>query len=320
MSPSILQLLGFTVDEIYQMPLKSVLPPERYSRLRRLLTNQLEDYRKGIAGDLSKTATFEMPMIRKDGKTIWVEISANFNLDENGKPFEIVGVTRDISDRKKAAEQLLENEKRYRTITENVNDIVWIVDLNLQLRYASPSNATLTGYTPEEVTTNPLHHFLVPESYVYAAQVLAEELEIENSGQPVDLNRSRTLEIEVLNKHGENLWLEVSTTFNRDASGKATEILAVGRNVTQRRLMEQALADSERRYRMIVENMNEIIWTLGTDLQFIYISPSSTRMTGYTPEETRHTPLEKLLRPDSFARAMQRLTDELTPGRQRKIF
>jgi len=320
MSPSVFQLLGFTVEEVYQMPLRSVLPRERYDKLQQLLTAQLSEYQNGGTNDLSKTLTFEMPMMCKDGNIIWVEISANFNLDESGKPFEIVGVTRDVSERKKAAEQLLESEKRYRTITENVNDIVWIVDLNLQLRYASPSNASLTGFTPEEVTQNPLYHFLVPESYAYAAQVLTEELEIENSGTPVDPNRARTLEIEVLNKQGENLWLEVSSTFNRDANGKATEILAVGRNITQRRMMEQALADSERRYRMIVENMNEIIWTLGTDLQFIYVSPSSTRMTGYTPEETKQTPLTQLLTPESFTHAIQRLTDELAIEESGKPF
>ncbi len=310
-SPSVFNLLGFTVEEVNKMPLKAVLPPATYGKLKQMLDDQRAIYKEWKTGNIQAQTTFEMQMMRKDGKRIWVEISANFNLDENGVPFEVVGVTRDVSERKKAAERLLESEQRYRTMTENVNDIVWVVDLNMQIRYASSSNTTLTGYTPEEVTTNPLHLFLVPASYVYASHVLAEELEIEHSGNPVDLKRSRTLEIEVFNKRGENLWLEVSTTFNRDADGKATEILAVGRNITQRRLMERALAESEQRYRMIVENMNEIIWTLDLDLHFIYISPSSTRMTGYTPDEARRTPLDKLLKPEAFTTATKRLADEL---------
>jgi PAS domain S-box-containing protein len=310
-SPSVSQLLGFTVEEVQQMPLRQVLPPERFNRIKQMLAEQMNDALQGGAQELSKTVTFEMPMMCKNGKTIWVEITANFNLDENGKPFEIVGVTRDISERKKAATHLLESEKRYRTITENVNDIVWIINLDMQITYVSPSNEALTGFTPAELMRHPLQHFLAPDSYAYASRIVAEELDLEHSGLSLDPNRSRTLEIEILSKKGENIWVEVSATFNRDANGKATEILAVGRNITQRRMMEEALADSERRYRMIVENMNEIIWTLGPNLQFIYVSPSSLRMTGYSPEETRQTPLTRLLSPDSYALATQRLADEL---------
>ncbi len=311
MSSSVFQLLGFTLDEVYKMPLRSVLPTERYKKLQKMLTEQMTEYQNGNIRESLKTTTFEMPMMCKDGKIIWVEISANFNLDENGKPFEIVGVTRDISERKKAAEHLLESEKRYRTITENVNDIVWIVDLNLQLSYASPSNATLTGFTPEEVTKNPLHHFLVPQSYAHAAEVLAEELEIENSTAPVDLNRSRTLEIEVFNRLGKNIWLEVGATFNRDANGKATEILAVGRNITQRRMMEEALADSEQRYRLIVENIHEIIWTTDLNLHYSYVSPSCFPVTGYSQDEIKKIPLDQLLTPSSLLLAQNTIMEEL---------
>ena len=311
MSPSVFQLLGFTLDEVYKMPLRSVLPPERYKKMQKMLTEQMTEYQNGNIRESLKTTTFEMPMMCKDGKIIWVEISANFNLDENGKPFEIVGVTRDISERKKAAEHLLESEKRYRTITENVNDIVWIVDLNLQLSYASPSNATLTGFTPEEVTKNPLHHFLVPQSYAHAAEVLAEELEIENSTAPVDLNRSRTLEIEVYNRLGKNIWLEVGATFNRNAHGKATEILAVGRNITQRRMMEEALADSEQRYRLIVENIHEIIWTTDLNLHYSYVSPSCFHVTGYSQDEIKKIPLDQLLASSSLLLAQNTIMEEL---------
>ena len=83
-----------------------------------------------------------MELIRKDGSRFWAEISAIFNRDENGKLFEILGVTRDISERKKAEDAFRESEKRYRMIVENMRESITLLDLNLQYVYQSPFRNT----------------------------------------------------------------------------------------------------------------------------------------------------------------------------------
>ncbi len=312
LSPSILRMTGFTAEEIMRLPVKAILPPATYSMMERLLSEELEKERIGTFADHERITTFEMQMMHKNGKSIWVEISADFNRDENGKSFEIVGVTRDITERKKVAAEIKNNEQRYRLLAENVNDIVWRISMDLRFIYASPSHFRVTGFTPEEIDTMSFSDFIVPESYALVAQIISQELELETSGKPFDPNRSRNMELEIYAKGKNTIWLEVIATFNRDLSGKPTEILAVGRNITERRQMERSLAENEKRYRMIAENMNDIVWTIGMDLRFIYVSPSSTRVTGYTPEEAMARPLNELLTPESFAYATGRLAEELT--------
>ncbi len=436
LSPSVLRITGFTPEEILEIPLKAMLPPETYALIEKRLAEELARERAGTATDGPGAATFEIPLLHKNGTRIWVEVSANFNRDEKGKPVEIVGVTRVITERKKvqkaleeseaiyrktlestsdgvtivqdgryvyyneqflrtlgipkesrvggeplgtlvhpddvqmlkeyyskhlrgesppskfeirvfrpdrkllyllvtsvdttykgkpavlsfmqniterknAENALKESEKRYRTMTENVNDIVWIVDLDLQITYVSPSNMQLTGFAPEEIQNKPLDSIIAPDSLALVGRLLSEELAQEANGRPVDPKRSRTLQIEVFSKLGDNVWLEVNATFNRDANGKATEILAVGRNITQRRNMEKALAESEQRYRTIVENTHDSIAILDLDLHYVYQSPSEIRVTGYTREEIMAIPIKDQLTPESYALAENVLALEL---------
>jgi len=238
MSPSVSQLFGFTREEVYQMPLRSILPPDRYKKMQRFVKNQLTQYQKGNIGESLKTTTFEMPMFCKNGKNIWVEISANFNRDENGKPFEIVGVTRDISERKKAAEHLLESEQRYRLIVENIHEIIWTTDLNFQYSYVSPSCLPVTGYTQDEIKKIPLDQLLAPSSLLLAQNTIGEELYRERSGEKFDLHRSRTIEQELYSKNGSTVWLEVTAIFIRDKNGAPTGMLMTGREISERKKAE----------------------------------------------------------------------------------
>ncbi len=311
LSPSVQRLTGFSADEILRIPVRAMLPPETYSRVRTLIDEELAKEKNRDVSEKREPVTIQMPLMRKDGSVFWVELSANFNRDENGRPFEIVGVTRNISERKKAEEALLASEQRYRILSENINDVIWILDLNMNYLYVTPSNSRITGYTTEEVMRSSLAELITPDSLERAGAVLAEELAVENSGQPVNPNRSRMLVIEAKAKGGGTVWLEVIATFNRDAENRPTEILAVGRDITERRRMEQALAESEHRYRLIAENVNDIVWTIGLDLKFLYVSPSSTRVTGYSPEEVMNDALEKVLSPDSYLSATRRLAEEL---------
>lgn len=436
LSPSTLRITGFSPEEVMHMPLKAIVPTDIYTLAETALAEELAKEARGALPDEPRMTNFELPLLHKNGTPIWVEISADFNRDENGKPFEIVGVTRDITERKKAEEalresealyrkalettsdgvsilqdgryvyinqrfqktmgipegypinghlmgsmlvpedreailqyydkrlrgeqtpgkhevrvikpdhslmylqvtsvdivyqgkpallnfmqdvtekkkaedQLKESEKRYRTMTENVNDIVWILNLDLQITYASPSNVRLSGYHPEEVIRAPLADLMTPHSIELSARTLAEELEMEAGGKPFNPNRSRNFQIEVYSKSGENVWLEVTATFNRDPSGKPVEILVVGKNITERRNMEKALAESEKRYRMIVENMHDSISLVDLNFNYIYQSPSEIRLTGYTPEEVMSIPIREHLTPASYARAEETLAREL---------
>jgi two-component system, cell cycle sensor histidine kinase and response regulator CckA len=311
-SPSESRVTGFTPEEIMHIPTTDQMPPESYDLAEKTLARELELELSGKPVDPRRLITLELEVYHKNGGTLWEEVNATFQRDENGKPIGMILTSRDITARKKAELALAENEKRYRTMAENVNDVIWTIDLDLKFTYVSPSCTRVTGYTPEEARRTPLSQLLKPESYARATQRLADELALEKSGKAFDPNRAITVDIEAIHKDGSILWLEVTGTFNRNKKGEITEILLLGRNFTQRRKAEQALEDSEKRYRMIIENMHEIIWTTDLNFQYTYVSPSVWWVTGYTPEEIMRLPVDQLLTPDSLALAQNALTEELT--------
>ena len=248
----------------------------------------------------------------KNGEIRSYQINAALKRDEAGAACGFRVLTWDVTQKKRTLDALRESEARYRMIVENMHDTIWTMDLNLNYTYQSPSEIRVTGYTPEEIMHLPLQEVLTPESFERAFGVLARELEREQSGEPVDPNRSVTLELEMRHKRGHNIWQEVTASFNRDDQGRPQEIMFIGRDITQRKKVEEALRESERRYRMIVENMQDTISVLDMNLNYLYQSPSEIKITGYTPEEIMRIPIDRQLTPESLERTAAILAEELS--------
>lgn len=240
-SPSAFRMTGYTPEEIVKTPLRKLIPAEMHESIKRKLAKQLVEDR----GD-TEPITFEYEMIHKNGHLFWTEISVSFNRDESGKPFEIVGVTREISKRKQAEEALRESEKRYRMIVENMHDSILLLDTDLNYRYISPSEAGISGFEPEELLNRPLRDQMPQGSYEIIKKAIADELARELSGEPAGPVCTRTVEIEVFHKNGGTVWKELTCTCTRDANGKATGILAVSRNITERKKAEEERTKLER--------------------------------------------------------------------------
>ncbi|MFO7570368.1 MAG: PAS domain S-box protein [Smithellaceae bacterium] len=310
-SPSEIRVTGFTPEEIKQMPLAAQMTPASYALVKKVIAEEFALEFSGRPVDPHRKRIMELESYTKGGTTIIVEVTASFYRDEDGKAVGLLINSRDITDRKKAQEAFRESEKRYRMIVENMHDTIWTMDLDLHYTYQSPSEIRVTGYTPEEIMHLPLQEILMPESFERAAAILARELEKEQADPPPDPNRSVKIELEMRHKQGHTIWQEVTASFNRDEKGRPVEIMFVGRNITERKQVETALRESEKRYRMIVENMQDTITVLDFDLNYLYQSPSEIRVTGYTPEEILKIPIQQQVTPESFERGSKMLAEEL---------
>jgi diguanylate cyclase (GGDEF)-like protein/PAS domain S-box-containing protein len=100
---------------------------------------------------INESRTIPLEVMRKDGTTVWTEVKFSFIRDKNQQPVGILGVTRDITERRQAEGVLLESEKYFKEITENSSDIIVITDKNGKIKYCSRSIERFTGYTPEEL-------------------------------------------------------------------------------------------------------------------------------------------------------------------------
>ena len=185
--------------------------------------------------------SFELELIKKDGTTGNYEISVSLMKDTKGQPVGFRCISRDITERKIMEHALKQSEKQYRMIVENMYDSIWTMDMNLHFTYLSPSEIHTSGYTPEELVQIPIEKLMTPESYTVVERILVEEIEREFSGEPVDLDRKRIIEMELYHKKGGTYWQETTASFIRDENGKPTGIVCVGRDITARKQAESDL-------------------------------------------------------------------------------
>ncbi len=112
-SPSILKQTGFTVEEQMELRFKEVMAPESISKLKNIYAEETDHEEFiGLFSDIdtNRTRTVELQRYKKDGSLLWIESTLSFFLDAKGNPV-IVGVDRDISERKKAQQALKESEE-----------------------------------------------------------------------------------------------------------------------------------------------------------------------------------------------------------------
>jgi len=136
-----------------------------------------------------------------------------------------------------------QTEEKYRFLAENVNDMLWILDLSDQrITYVSPAVKKIRGVSPEEAMEQSLNEILVPESYQKAMDVLAQELEKDKDRDP---DRYITLELEQYRKDGSTVWTELTTSFVRNSDNEPTTILGVTRDISERKAAEKELREKE---------------------------------------------------------------------------
>jgi PAS domain S-box-containing protein len=179
-----------------------------------------------------------------------------------------------------------QSEEKYRVITENMRDMVWLMDMNLKTIYISPSTLRVRGFTIDEINNLSIDQHVTPESFKRISQVLAEKLTPENLSQ-TDLVLTATLELEFYRKDGSTLWSENTFAMVRDEQGKPEGIIGVGRDITERKQAEEALKNNEARYRALVEQIPAIAYTnSATQIrQTLYISPQIKTILGIDPQE-----------------------------------
>jgi PAS domain S-box-containing protein len=164
---------------------------------------------------------------------IWLDISVYSSEREY-----FIAVFDNITERKRSEQTLKESERRYRLLAENTVDVIWAVDLNMRPTYMSPSINKLLGYSIEEAMANPMEEVYAPASFEVAMKAFEEELAIERM-EHKDPSRSRILELALKRKDGSLVPVEVNFTFIRDSDGQPIGILAVARNIAERKHAEE---------------------------------------------------------------------------------
>ncbi len=196
------------------------------------------------------TINEEWITFKDDGHRALLETIKTPMLDDHGKLIGILGIGRDITELKAAQEALSINEKRLRLITDNMEEYVWLMDMEMRPTWMSPSVQRTSGITPELMANARLDEAMAPESYALFTRSMAELLTPENLADP-GKELSLSLELEFYNSEGRAQWNDTVHIVLRDQEGKPMGILAVGRDVTERRRTERALQEALRKLNLL---------------------------------------------------------------------
>jgi PAS domain S-box-containing protein len=213
--------------------------------------------------------------------------------------------------RDQAQASLRESEERYRLLAENANDIIWTTNARLQPVYISPSVQRIRGFTPQEALRQPLEENLTPDSLQKVATIFLDALEKESQGEKI--SGPVIVEVESYRRDGSTVWLENSVSAIRGQNGQLTGLLGIGRDLTERKKVEARLRESEAKYRLLVENTRDAIYTLNREGLITFVSPSIMLLTGYRPDEVLERPLQGFILPEDqplFAGCLAEAADE----------
>jgi PAS domain S-box-containing protein len=192
---------------------------------------------------------------------------------------------RDITEHKRAEEELNKTEELYRLVVDNIADVITVMDMNLRFTYVSPSIQRLRGYTAEEAVAQTIEQVMTPESLQIVAQVFEEELKLEASGT-ADPGRSRILELEEYRKDGSIVHMENQLSFLRDEAQKPVGIISLTRDIAERMMAEKKLKQTNIFLDSIIENIPNMIFLKDArDLRFIQFNRAGEDLLGYSREE-----------------------------------
>ena len=228
----------------------------------------------------------------------WLQIDLTPVKDENDEIFAGMVMWQDITERKRAIENLEESESRYRNLFENANDIIYVHDLEGNYISINSAGEKIFGYTREEALKMNMAQIAAPEHF---------ELVRENLSKKVDGGARQTAyEVDCLRKDGSRVTLEVnSTVIMKD--GEPTAVQGIARDVTYRKRAEAALKESESRFRDLFENANDLIYTHDLHGNFTSLNRAGERITGYSREEALKMRISAVVAPEYLEYA-QRMT------------
>jgi diguanylate cyclase (GGDEF)-like protein/PAS domain S-box-containing protein len=235
-------IVGRSAAELSGLPFEQFTHPDDIERSSGIYLEQL-----------AKIEPYEIEKryLRPDGTVIWCAVHVSFVLDDAGVAQSIVTVVSDITARHHAQEELRESEEHYRHTVELVHQIVWAADPSGSIVEVSSRWSEITGVAQEGALGERWLKVLHPDDV--APTRAAWDLSVA-SGQPVDVM------YRVLGKDETYRWYRARATARTDAAGAVMRWYGTLEDIHERRQAEQALRDSEERFRLAAQAAGLGIW------------------------------------------------------------
>jgi len=267
-SPAIRKLRGYSVEEGLTQNIAQSLTPgsadialQYFAQILNEINTEPTEKLKGAS------RTLELELKRKDGSTVWTESQMSLLLDKEGKPTGILGITRDITERRQAADELRrlnaeledrvrertselvaeinerlraesalrESEERYALAVRGANDGLWDWNLKSNEIYYSPRWKTMLGFKEEEINSDPDEWFkrIHPDDQVHVQKEIASHIQ----GNTISFES----EYRIQHADGNYLWVLSRGLAMRDLEGTAIRMTGSQTDITARKLVEESM-------------------------------------------------------------------------------
>lgn len=252
----------------------------------------------------------EHKMQRKDGTLIDVDLTITPINNDQGTPEKIVGVIRDISERKQAEIQLSQERKLLRTIIDNMPVNVYVKDLEGRKVLANRSEYEFLGAeTEEEVLGKKDIDFNTEE---IANVSVGEDQRVMEAGQPMINEDTYTI------VDGKKYWFMVSKIPLRDEHGEIVGLVGISTDITKRKKILKELQKREELYQLISEKSADMVCLHAPDGTYEYVSPSVEELLGYKPKELIGRNPYEFFHPEDLERIEKKSHERAKEGEQIK--
>lgn len=296
-NPALVKMLGYeSVEELVGLNLlkNNFFVNKDRSDFERLM--QKQGYVKG----------FESEWRKKNGEIITIKENSRTVRDDKGNRLFLEGFIENITERKKIEKALKENEEKYRLLMENMNDIVMLVDHDDKVLFVNDRFSEKLGYTEPEIIGKIGYEILIdPE----------DREKIIEANRRRKSNISNQYEARFIAKDGTKFDFLISGAPVKDSEGNVIGSIGNMIDITERKIAEKKIKESEERYRTIIEAFPDIIMISDLDKNILFANDKLEKVTGITPEDYRDTNRKGGVHPDDMP-IVENATEKLISGKE----
>ena len=234
-----------------------------------------------------------------DGSPIPAEFLATARLDESGKFVGANGSVRDMRDRERLERELRESEVRFRQLVQTTPDVIYRCDADGRFLFVAEGAEALFGWTAEEITGLTFADLTAEESLAEAVANFGD--------QHQEHDVVRRFRYQLRRRDGSSFPGDISSVAVWD-DGRFAGVQGTVRDVSEQERLERELQESQQRYRFLVENSPDVVFSTDAQGRFTFMSDAMERISGWKPEEVLHDHFSKVVDESTHQEALLRWT------------
>ncbi|MBU1003211.1 MAG: PAS domain S-box protein [Proteobacteria bacterium] len=254
-SPSVTRILGYAPDQALGRPILGTLTPASVREAIKAFRRQKHAAEKG---NMDYTTRMEIEHYHRDGSTVWFEVLAKPQLDDDGNRIGWLGISRDIRDRKRAEDALRTSEERYRRLFEDSALGILVIDAQTSIIDWNKAATQILGYAREEMLGVQLPAFIHPEDL----QTFSVQEVLRKSAQLDSLTLERRY------RHKDGRYIPVQISVKRIPN--TDQRLIMFQDITESKQTKAELEEFHLLLTAMTDNMMDMLWAKDTQGRYLY--------------------------------------------------